>query len=259
MLAPVLLLGVGLLLLPDRAADLPFRMDFDIAVKEGLDDPSDLDLQVLHHRLVIAGNDYTTEARRAAAAACAAAFFRLTSADDDRYGAGGRAPLGVTVQAATRGSFRAYHPVYERYARSHEDVERGPPGRGGVGGWYDAADRDRRRWHYDVVYDLLLAYETAPGNFTDGQAPTYESRNGIPDIVDEAAWGLLVWRRSQDERGGVSGYCEQVPRCCRVMRPPTPHAPGRVRRLEEVVAGRRQSSSERAQRNPRSSNRTSGG
>jgi endoglucanase len=104
------------------------------------------------------------------------------------------------------------HPfaAIRAHVKANPDREWGPPGRGGVGGWYDAADYDRRWWHYDVVYDLLLAYEIAPENFTDGQAHTYESRNGIPDLLDEAAWGLLVWRNSQNERGGVSGHCEQV-------------------------------------------------
>lgn len=84
-----------------------------------------------------------------------------------------------------------------------------PAGRGGVGGWYDAADYDRRWHHYHTVFDLLLAYEIAPENFTDGQEHTYESENGIPDILDEAAWGLLCWKHSQRENGGVSSRCEQ--------------------------------------------------
>jgi hypothetical protein len=89
-----------------------------------------------------------------------------------------------------------------------EEREWGPPGRGGVGGWYDAADHDRRWFHYHAFWDLVLAYELAPGNFTDGQEATHESSNGVPDILDEAAWGLLVWRNSQRETGGVSARLE---------------------------------------------------
>jgi len=97
--------------------------------------------------------------------------------------------------------------------RSHQDngakdVEWGPKGKGGIGGWYDAADYDRRWFHYHTFLDLILAYELAPKNFTDGQENTYESKNGIPDILDEAAWGLLVWRNSQRKNGGVSSRLE---------------------------------------------------
>ncbi|MEK7413497.1 MAG: glycoside hydrolase family 9 protein [Planctomycetota bacterium] len=94
------------------------------------------------------------------------------------------------------------------WAKTHPDVEWGPAGKGGIGGWYDAADYDKRRSHYETVYDLLIAYELAPKKFTDGQENTYESTNGIPDILDEVAWGLLVWRNSQDKAGGISGHLE---------------------------------------------------
>ncbi|WP_432799179.1 glycoside hydrolase family 9 protein [Poriferisphaera sp. WC338] len=76
------------------------------------------------------------------------------------------------------------------------------------GGWYDAADWDRKEDHYVVVFDLLTAYEQFPEKFTDGQLNFNESGNGIPDILDEAEWGLRIWRHSQDKRGGVSGQLE---------------------------------------------------
>ena len=76
------------------------------------------------------------------------------------------------------------------------------------GGWHDAADWDRRNEHYTVLYDLLYAYEIAPENFADGQLNIPESGNGIPDILDEAAYGLEVWAKSMTAEGGVSGYVE---------------------------------------------------
>lgn len=78
------------------------------------------------------------------------------------------------------------------------------------GGWHDAADWDRRNQHYTVLFDLLNAYEIAPGNFTDSQLNLPESGNGIPDILDEAAWGLEVWAKSMSPEGGVSGSVETV-------------------------------------------------
>lgn len=76
------------------------------------------------------------------------------------------------------------------------------------GGWHDAADWDRRNEHYSVIFDLLYAYEIAPENFVDGQLNLPESGNGIPDILDEAAYGLEVWAKSMTPEGGASGYVE---------------------------------------------------
>lgn len=78
------------------------------------------------------------------------------------------------------------------------------------GGWHDAADWDRRNQHYTVLFDLLNAYEIAPKNFVDGQLNLPESGNGIPDILDEAAFGLEVWARSMTPEGGVSGHVETI-------------------------------------------------
>ncbi len=79
---------------------------------------------------------------------------------------------------------------------------------GVVGGWHDAADWDRNLYHYSCIFDLLNAYEAAPAKFADGQLHIPESGNGVPDILDEAEFGLRVWRHSQDARGGVSGMVE---------------------------------------------------
>jgi hypothetical protein len=56
-------------------------------------------------------------------------------------------------------------------------------------GWYqDAGDWDSYYTHLRPAQELLLAYEMAPGNFTDGELNIPESGNGMPDILDEAAW-----------------------------------------------------------------------
>ena len=77
-----------------------------------------------------------------------------------------------------------------------------------VGGWHDAADWDRNIYHYSCVFDLLNAYELMPAKFADGQLHLPESGNGVPDMLDEAAFGLEVWKRSMDEHGAVSGMVE---------------------------------------------------
>ncbi|MCW2277863.1 glycoside hydrolase family 9 protein [Heliophilum fasciatum] len=76
------------------------------------------------------------------------------------------------------------------------------------GGWRDAADGDRRPHHFGIVQSLLTAYLMFPEKFTDGQLNIPESGNGIPDIIDEATWGVDVWRRAQNEKGGVGCWIE---------------------------------------------------
>lgn len=76
------------------------------------------------------------------------------------------------------------------------------------GGWYDAGDFDRRMYHFSIVEDLLTAYFMYPRKFPDGQLDIPESGNGIPDIIDEAVWGIDVWYRAQQEDGGVGCWIE---------------------------------------------------
>ena len=76
------------------------------------------------------------------------------------------------------------------------------------GGWHDAADFDRRIHHYGVIWDLLAAAEAFPAHFKDSQLNIPESGNGIPDILDEVAWGLDVWKKTQRADGAVSSWIE---------------------------------------------------
>jgi len=76
------------------------------------------------------------------------------------------------------------------------------------GGWHDAADFDRRPYHLSIVGDLAAAYLIRPENFSDGQLNIPESGNGIPDILDEARWGLEHLRLAQQPDGGVGTWIE---------------------------------------------------
>ena len=81
------------------------------------------------------------------------------------------------------------------------------------GGYHDAGDADRRAYHISNPILNLMIYETFPGYFTDGQfripgdfdehyhIVNYE--NNIPDIIDEAAWGTLIWEYLQNEDGTI--------------------------------------------------------
>jgi len=81
------------------------------------------------------------------------------------------------------------------------------------GGYHDAGDADRRAYHISNPIVNLMFFETFPDLFTDGQynipdkfdanfAVTGKG-NGIPDIVDEAEWGTLIWEYLQNDDGSI--------------------------------------------------------
>ncbi len=72
-----------------------------------------------------------------------------------------------------------------------------------VGGYHDAGDFDQRPMHTVVPQLLMRAYEINPELYSDGQLNIPESGNGIPDILDEALWGIAAWMQLQEEDGGV--------------------------------------------------------
>ena len=76
------------------------------------------------------------------------------------------------------------------------------------GGWHDAADYDRRPAHLNIVGDLCAVYLMRPDNFTDSQLRLPERANGIPDILDEAEWGLRHLLAAQLPNGGVGTWIE---------------------------------------------------
>ena len=78
------------------------------------------------------------------------------------------------------------------------------------GGWHDAADYDRRPVHLQIVNDLCAVYLMRPRNFRDGQLSIPENANGIPDILDEAEWGLRHLLAGQQKDGGVGTWVEST-------------------------------------------------
>ena len=72
---------------------------------------------------------------------------------------------------------------------TRQQLEAGIKGPIETAGWYqDAGDWDSYYTHLRVATELLFAYELAPRNFSDGGLNIPESGNGVPDVVDEAAW-----------------------------------------------------------------------
>ncbi len=77
------------------------------------------------------------------------------------------------------------------------------------GEWHDAGDFSRDGMgHVRTVEYLSLAYLLFPQNFSDNQLNIPESGNGLPDILDEAVWGMDYWRRLQEPDGRVGLYVE---------------------------------------------------
>ena len=76
------------------------------------------------------------------------------------------------------------------------------------GGWHDAADYDRRPMHLRIVADLATVYLLRPENFSDSQLAVPERGNGIPDVLDEAYWGVKHLLAGQRKDGGVGTWIE---------------------------------------------------
>lgn len=81
------------------------------------------------------------------------------------------------------------------------------------GGWWDAGDTGKYvTAGATAVSDLLWAYETYPNLFTDNQLNIPESRNGIPDLLDEIKIETDFFLKMQDAAtGGFYAYVNREP------------------------------------------------
>ncbi|MFY0650689.1 MAG: glycoside hydrolase family 9 protein [Cyclobacteriaceae bacterium] len=87
------------------------------------------------------------------------------------------------------------------------------------GGYHDAGDCDRRDHHMMAPIFLLSMYDAFPQYFSDLQFNIPDKfdenyrpigkGNGIPDIIDEAEWGTLIFEFLQEENGGVRAGTER--------------------------------------------------
>lgn len=77
------------------------------------------------------------------------------------------------------------------------------------GGWHDASDYlQYLPTSANTVYQLLFAYSMNPGAWADGYgADGTPGANGVPDILDEARWGL-EWMRRMNPADGL--YFNQI-------------------------------------------------
>jgi endoglucanase len=82
-------------------------------------------------------------------------------------------------------------------------------GEGAWGGLMDAGDWDSRAQHLIVTRYLLELAEIAPAFFNQVNLDTPESKNALPDVIDEALFNLDHYRRLQTPEGGIRGGVEQ--------------------------------------------------
>ncbi len=76
------------------------------------------------------------------------------------------------------------------------------------GGYFDAADWDRRIQHLASSRSHLELLELFPAYFTQLNLNIPESGDAIPDMLDEALFNIDCYRRLQTPAGGIRGGIE---------------------------------------------------
>lgn len=71
------------------------------------------------------------------------------------------------------------------------------------GGYFDAGDDDTFTYHLRATAQSLLIYEAFPEAFKDNDLNIPERGNKIPDILDEALWGLSFYLDNQRPDGAI--------------------------------------------------------
>ncbi|MER3432458.1 MAG: hypothetical protein C4288_03275 [Leptolyngbya sp. ERB_1_1] len=73
------------------------------------------------------------------------------------------------------------------------------------GGYFDAGDWDRRIQHVEVARQLIELAELFPNYFDRVSLNLPESKDGLPDVINEGLWTIDFFRRLQTADGGIRG------------------------------------------------------
>ena len=94
-------------------------------------------------------------------------------------------------------------PGQDHEARLFTDQNNAATAKDLWGGWFDAGDYNKyTNWTAGYIVSLLRAYTENPIVWRDDyEIP--ESGNGIPDVLDEAKWGMDYLTRLQNDDGSV--------------------------------------------------------
>ena len=94
-------------------------------------------------------------------------------------------------------------PTQDKNCRLYNQTNNASTERDLHGGWYDAGDYNKyTTWTCSYIESMMLAYLENPDIWTDDYNIP-ESGNGIPDLLDEAKWGLDWVLRMQESNGSV--------------------------------------------------------
>jgi endoglucanase len=94
-------------------------------------------------------------------------------------------------------------PLQDKNCRLFSDKNNPATERDVSGGWYDAGDFNKyTNWTANYVVEMMKAWLEKPNAWADNYNIP-ESGNGIPDLLDEARWGIDFLLRMQQADGGV--------------------------------------------------------
>lgn len=94
-------------------------------------------------------------------------------------------------------------PLQDKNARMYNQAGNASTELDLSGGWYDAGDYNKyTSWTANYITDFMRAYTEAPAAWGDDYNIP-ESGNGIPDLLDEAKWGLDHLLRMQKPDGSM--------------------------------------------------------
>lgn len=94
-------------------------------------------------------------------------------------------------------------PLQDKNCRLYSDKDNTATERDLSGGWYDAGDYNKyTNWTANYIVEMMKAYQESPKAWADDYNIP-ESGNGIPDLLDEAKWGIDHLLRMQEPDGSV--------------------------------------------------------
>ncbi len=93
--------------------------------------------------------------------------------------------------------------LQDKHCRLFSDKNNQATERDVSGGWYDAGDYNKyTNWTANYIVELMKAYLENPNAWSDDYNIP-ESGNGIPDVLDEAKWGIDHLLRMQLDDGSM--------------------------------------------------------
>jgi hypothetical protein len=172
-----------------QSGDKAYWFDFSSVTKAGNYYVLDVDKDVRSPEFRIADDVYASVLRHAVRT-----FF---------YQRAGQAKQAPYADAAWADAASHVGALQDHQARRYDAKSDASTERDVWGGWYDAGDYNKyTSWTANYVVEMLQAYEENPAAFGDDFGLP-ESSNGIPDILDEARFGLEYLERLQDSDGSV--------------------------------------------------------